>query len=534
MSNLDQRPLDRQYTDEAVDAAQRFLETGRVPAGVNRQTFAKHWQGFHLADKQLVHTESGCVVVPHSKIVPLLTKLYAQPSWKSGRDRFHARIAERYLGVSRQNVLEFLRRQETWQLHQPIRRLRVRQAVLSKHPLDHWQMDLIDFSAHAALNNGHRYIVTVMDCFTKFAWANPIKTKQASSVAAVLRRILQDPVLGGRLPKLVQTDNGGEFKDEVSALLDDRGIKQVFSAAYKPTTNGMIERFNGTLKRAVFEHMSQYATKKWNDVVAEICTGYNASRHSVTGVAPAALMDPRVSAELVDRVRANIHAAAKKRLDGQGVRFPALEVGDTVRLSVRADADVRRMELLGQSKGKQPNWSKELFTVAHISAPTAGALTLPSYQVRSSDGTALSQRFYRDDLQKIDPAALMVNEAKRADYSHGQIFNQEAHLRRIHTRRSRESEQRPHRKPRATKPETSPRPTRRRARARSKTKEKKEPVYYEVAEILQQKQRNRRRLFLVRWEGYPDADDWTWEPLEHIKHTEAFRVWQKRKRDGPK
>jgi hypothetical protein len=39
---------------------------------------------------------------------------------------------------------------------------------------------------------------------------------------------------------------------------------------------------------------------------------------------------------------------------------------------------------------------------------------------------------------------------------------------------------------------------------------------------MRQRQRNRRPIFLVRWVGFPDEAEWTWEPAEHIKHTEAF------------
>ena len=86
---------------------------------MNSRRFKADWNDFHIDGDRLVHTATGRQVVSHSEIVPVLSKFYAQPSWKSGRDRFHSRIAERYLGISRQDVLDFLRRQETWQLHQP-------------------------------------------------------------------------------------------------------------------------------------------------------------------------------------------------------------------------------------------------------------------------------------------------------------------------------------------------------------------------------------------------------------------------------
>jgi hypothetical protein len=125
----------------------------------------------------------------------------------------------------------------------------------------------------------------------------------------------------------------------------------------------------------------------------------------------------------------------------------------------------------------------------------------------------------------------MINEAERPDYSQGAIFNQEAHLRRVHVQRS--SPERPHERPkRSATPARPARPPQRPERPQrpkgSHRPERPEPVY-EVAEIMQQRQRNRQPIFLVRWENYPSEPDWTWEPLAHIKHTEAFAAWKKRR-----
>jgi transposase InsO family protein len=328
----------------------------------------------------------------------------------------------------------------------------------------------------------------------------------------------------------------------VSRLLADRNITQVFSAAYRPTTQGMIERFNGTLKRALFEHMTQFGTRKWNDVLPEICAGYNASRHSVTGAAPAVLMDPAASGEALEAATTRIRATARKRLNRSSAAaggFSELHVGDTVRLSARTDAEARRMELLGQHAGTRTNWSRELFVVTHVSQPSANALTLPSYRVETSDGELLHRRFFRDDLQKVRADTLMTNEARRPDYSRGSLFNQEAHLSALPARRRAAAASAPRRTERRrrkarSKPSVA-RPQRRSSRQRAlrrrspgpKQAEEQQQPRYEVAEIMRQRQRNRRPIFLVRWVGFPDETEWTWEPKEHIKHTEALAAWRR-------
>ena len=195
------------------------------------------------------------------------------------------------------------------------------------------------------------------------------------------------------------------------------------------------------------------------------------------------------------------------------------------------------MELLGQSLGKRANWSKEIYRVTHVSRPADTALTLPQYRVESSEGDAVAQRFYRNDLQKIDAGALMINQAERPDYSHGAIFNQEKHLQAVQRSRAAAIEEpqeatrptRPQRPERPKRSATPPRPERPARPERPERPATPDPIY-EVAEITQQRQRNRQPIFLVRWVGFPDETDWTWEPLAHIKNTEAFAVWKKKKR----
>jgi len=56
-----------------------------------------------------------------------------------------------------------------------------------------------------------------------------------------------------RRPLILQSDNGGEFRNEVvRSLLAQYHIKQVFSKAYTPTTQGLVERFNQTLKAKIY------------------------------------------------------------------------------------------------------------------------------------------------------------------------------------------------------------------------------------------------------------------------------------------
>lgn len=90
------------------------------------------------------------------------------------------------------------------EIFQPLRKKFKRRRVLCYYIDDLWQADLIEVVSDAKQNKGFKYILTVIDVFSKFAWVVPIKTKSSSNVAQAFESILKN----GRIPHNLQTDNG--------------------------------------------------------------------------------------------------------------------------------------------------------------------------------------------------------------------------------------------------------------------------------------------------------------------------------------
>ena len=59
-------------------------------------------------------------------------------------------------------------------------------------------------------NNGYKYILTVIDVLSKFAWVEPMKTKTGESVVEAFSRIIKK----GRTPGMFHTDKGTEFTNK--------------------------------------------------------------------------------------------------------------------------------------------------------------------------------------------------------------------------------------------------------------------------------------------------------------------------------
>ena len=76
------------------------------------------------------------------------------------------------------------------ELHKPIKRKFPRRSVIVFNKDEIWSADLVDMQAFSSLNKGFKYILTVIDVFSKYAWAVPIKDKSAASVTKEFEKII--------------------------------------------------------------------------------------------------------------------------------------------------------------------------------------------------------------------------------------------------------------------------------------------------------------------------------------------------------
>eukprot|EP00029_Vermamoeba_vermiformis_P006306 TRINITY_DN2436_c0_g1_i1.p1 TRINITY_DN2436_c0_g1~~TRINITY_DN2436_c0_g1_i1.p1 ORF type:complete len:525 (-),score=51.25 TRINITY_DN2436_c0_g1_i1:65-1639(-) len=136
----------------------------------------------------------------------------------------------------------------------------------------------IDFTfLRRDFNTGDDCILTVIDTYSKFAWAKACKSKHAAHVA----KFLYKTFMNEGFPLLIQSDNGKEFINKVlEELRKLLGAKQIKSAPRHPQTNGQIERFNQTLKRRLKKLTKSKATAPWVHLLPAAVRAYNEHIHS--------------------------------------------------------------------------------------------------------------------------------------------------------------------------------------------------------------------------------------------------------------
>ena len=128
--------------------------------------------------------------------------------------------------LKREEVKEFLQTQYSYTSHRPARRKFLKRKVVATNINDVYQMDLVDMQKFAEFNNGVKYILTVIDCFSRYAFAVPLKSKKPKEIIEAMTTVFKEY----GIPLKIFTDKGTEFLNkDVEAFLKELNICQWYS-----------------------------------------------------------------------------------------------------------------------------------------------------------------------------------------------------------------------------------------------------------------------------------------------------------------
>lgn len=256
------------------------------------------------------------------------------------------------------------------ELHKQARKNYQTRYVELKGINDLYQADLVDMSAFSKVNKGYKFILVVINCFTKYVITKPLKNKTAKEVEMALRPIfLKFPM------KHFQTDKGTEFFNKlVKTLLDEHGINHYFTFSERKAT--IVERFNRTLKGKMWRLFSERGSYKWWDILPELVASYNNTYHRTIGMKPVEVTTLNESTVLRNIGKSRVKSKIRQKFF----------VGDKVRISRLQNTF---------TKGYLPRWSNEVYTVYEVK-PTVPV----SYLLQDDKGTVLKGCFYQEELSK--------------------------------------------------------------------------------------------------------------------------------------
>ena len=148
---------------------------------------------------------------------------------------------------------------------------------------DIWSLDILDLKDYGPENNrGYRYVLVIIDNFSKFGWTIPLKNKNAQTIKDSFENIL---INSKRKPNLIETDRGKEFYNNIfQDFLNKNNIKLYSrNSSYGAV---FVERFIRTIRDLLKKIVFEQGDAKWIDVLPTITKQYNNKVHSSTKLTP--------------------------------------------------------------------------------------------------------------------------------------------------------------------------------------------------------------------------------------------------------
>ena len=263
------------------------------------------------------------------------------------------------------------------ELHKSFKRPKQLRKVYFKSKDNIWNADLITMPPQ----NNYKYILTVMDGFTRYAWTVPLKDKKGETIVNGFIEIMNK---SKRKPNKLWVDQGKEFynqhmyklfkfKDEDVLKKDENGkYKNHLYSVFNYGKNPVIERFNRTLTNKLWKQFTVQGNQKWLHILQKITAKYNNTIHKTINTSPSlASKNP------------SLVKIQKETLNNKKPKF---KVNDRVRIFKYKD----KFE-----KGYKGYWTKEIFKIIKINQTNPITYTIQDLNNKNIQGS-----FYTEELQK--------------------------------------------------------------------------------------------------------------------------------------
>ncbi len=311
----------------------------------------------------------------------ILRQIYYDPRHPAGFSsvqKLYQAARKRIKNLQMADVKKWLASQSTYVLHKSVKLRFPRRKVLVRGPKYQFQADLMDLQNRKVNNEGAKYLLTMIDCFSRLATAIPMKYKSAVKTKEALKKAFKD--LG--VPKKLQTDRGTEFYNAtVSKYLKEKKIIH-FSTHQLDTKAQMVERFNRTLRLKIDKYLFANSKSTYIASLKDILHAYNHSKHSAfQNIYAPAEVNPKNSKKIYNLLYGNY----LKKV-GKSFKY---KVGDVVVLSVQ------KKYLIKTSKTFSP--TKYIIFERVITFP-------PTYRIKNLETNEIKPgTFYEDQLQLVQP-----------------------------------------------------------------------------------------------------------------------------------
>ena len=230
-----------------------------------------------------------------------------------------------------------------------------------------WSIDLIDRSSLSKYNKNYKFIFTIIDNRTKYAWAIPIKDKTGKSATTAFKSLIEK---AKRQPDKIWSDRGKEFYDKTFLnFLKEQNIH--FYSTHSDLKAVFVERFNRTLLDLIKESMYIEDKGNWLNHLDAAVEKYNNRVHGTFKMTP---FEMSTNQKLIP----NNNNFKNKQ--------PKFHVGHYVRVPDKRNR---------YSKGYTTNWNRELSKIHKINPTNPVTYGLVDENNEQKEGKYYEQELLR-------------------------------------------------------------------------------------------------------------------------------------------
>ena len=310
-------------------------------------------------------------------------------------------LARNVINTKQKLGLGVKKSEENWQekladeLHKPIKRKFNRRRVIVNKIDEVWCSDLVEMQQFSKWNKGFRYLLMVLDVFSKYGWIVPLKDKKGETVAKAFKTIFKE----GRKPQYLWTDKGKEYYNKhVKEILDNNKI--TLYSTENEEKSSVCERWNRTMKTKMWKQFTIQGNTQYLDMLPKLVKQYNNTKHSSIKMTPIEASKKINEGTVYFNLYGDMEPSSAK---------PKFKIGDKVRIS--------KYKRNVFDKGYTPNWTEEVFTVDKIQ------YTNPiTYKLKDLNDEEIKGSFYEAELLKAKQEVFRIDKVIRRDYKKKQAL----------------------------------------------------------------------------------------------------------------
>ena len=225
--------------------------------------------------------------------------------------------------------------------------------IVYNHVDEIWSIDLADFSDYKTSNNkGFRYIIVVIDNYSKYLWCIPLKNKYSQTITEEFSNIITK---SKRKPLKIESDRGKEWYNSIfQSLLKSKNIHHY--SRYTDKGPSVCERVIRTIRNLLKKPVFEKGNADWLSELPSVVKKYNNTIHSSTKMTP-----------IQASKKSNERKVYSNLKDKREIQKPKFKLGQLVRT-----ADIKRVF----SKSDSTNWSYKIYTITEVIHDT-----IPSYRI---------------------------------------------------------------------------------------------------------------------------------------------------------